>query len=584
MCTYHGILEEYPLISIDSFESYNYTSTMFFITHIHLDHLVGLERPEFGRYVAKINAPIYMSDISKQLLSTMPIYRHLVPYFKSVPIDQPFTLTIRSNDPVQAKKKDGADNESLKNTLAFHTPNVGETVVVTCFGSGHCPGSIMIWIEGAHGNVLFTGDFRLYHGQSKRLTHLHRRRTDNDDNYIFKPIDNLYIDMTFFRPEILHIPTREVSCEALILWIKSRLKEESNVHFHFKQSARVGYEQIYRTLYENLNMRVHVEQSQYEFFTCLPIIQECLTTDPTVTRLHACRSAASNYTEPCSLFRTCDKPIRIFLSIMWFTEQVAASELLVEYHEYHSNFNQNLTNRCLGFQDYESVTTYPDKYLGYRLCYSLHSSFSEIVDVLKTLTPKRVTPIASPLISLMPTKRLFQTIDHLLRDRTKEQSGEAIPKKIANTQIQLKHRYESFETKLERKRRRKLFKEQQQRRANDEELDLGLNDEMEETLLQRIHSLNRSLAEQNKALPSQQSYQSLSLEIESDRVTIITCEEESSSVSDHQPMELIYTKIHRERTMSEASSDTVDYNFERETYVALKFDSQQSSPSLPIVD
>ena len=96
----------------------------------------------------------------------------------------------------------------------------------------------MIWIEGAHGNVLFTGDFRLYHGQSKRLAHLHRRRTDNDDNYLFKPIDNLYIDMTFFRPEILHIPTREVSCEALILWIRAILKQESNVHFHFKQRYR----------------------------------------------------------------------------------------------------------------------------------------------------------------------------------------------------------------------------------------------------------------------------------------------------------------------------------------------------------
>ena len=55
-------------------------------------------------------------------------------------------------------------------------------------------------------------------------------------------------------------------------------------------SARVGYEQIYRALYDSLGMRVHVEQNQYEFFSCLPIIQECLTTDPTTTRLHACRS------------------------------------------------------------------------------------------------------------------------------------------------------------------------------------------------------------------------------------------------------------------------------------------------------
>lgn len=127
------------------------------------------------------------------------------------------------------------DMESLKNTLSSHTPHVGETIVVTCFGSGHCPGSIMIWIEGEHGNVLFTGDFRLYRGQAKHLTHLHRRRTDDDDNYLFKPIDNLYIDMTFFRPEILHIPRREVSCEALILWIKSLLSEKSSVNFHFKQ-------------------------------------------------------------------------------------------------------------------------------------------------------------------------------------------------------------------------------------------------------------------------------------------------------------------------------------------------------------
>ena len=125
--------------------------------------------------------------------------------------------------------------ESLKNTLSSHTPNVGETIVVTCFGSGHCPGSIMVWIEGEHGNVLFTGDFRLYHGQAKRLTHLHRRRTDDDNNYIFKPIDNVYIDMTFFRPEILHIPTREVSCQALILWIRSLLTKNLNINFHFKQ-------------------------------------------------------------------------------------------------------------------------------------------------------------------------------------------------------------------------------------------------------------------------------------------------------------------------------------------------------------
>jgi DNA cross-link repair 1C protein len=237
MCTYHGILQEYPLISIDSFENYNYTSTIFFITHVHMDHLIGLERPEFGRYVSKIKAPIYMSDISRQMLSTMTPFRHLIPYFKSVCLDQPFTLTIRSNDPVQATKKSDEDIESLKTNLSYHAPNVDETIVVTCFGSGHCPGSIMIWIEGEQGNVLFTGDFRLYHGQAQRLEHLHQQRTDDDDDHIyrFKPIDNLYIDMTFFRPNILHIPTREVCCQALILWMKTLMTADtSDVNFHLK--------------------------------------------------------------------------------------------------------------------------------------------------------------------------------------------------------------------------------------------------------------------------------------------------------------------------------------------------------------
>ncbi|CAF4598084.1 unnamed protein product [Rotaria sp. Silwood1] len=647
MCTYHGILEEYPLISIDSFESYNYTSTMFFITHVHMDHLVGLERPEFGKYVAKINAPIYMSDISKQLLSTMTPYRHLIPYFKSVPIDQPFTLTIQSIDPVQAKKKEGADIESLKNTLSSHTPHVGETIVVTCFGSGHCPGSVMVWIEGEHGNVLFTGDFRLYHGQAKRLTHLHRRRTDDDDNYLFKPIDNIYIDMTFFRPEILHIPTREICCEALILWIKSLLSDKSNVNFHFKQSARVGYEQIFRALYDSLGMRVHVEQSQYDFFACLPIIQECLTTDSTTTRLHACRTASSNYTQPCSLFRNCDKPIRILLSIMWFTEQIAASELLVEYHEYHSNFDQNLSKRCIGYQDYGNESadvTFQDTYLNYRLCYSLHSSFSEIIDVLKTLKPKRVTPIAAPLTTLMTTKRLFQIIDYFIKDKkdktdktsmvTIKKLNEKMQRKPINQQIQLKHRYESFETKLERKRRRKLFKEQQQRKANDEELDLGIDDEREQNLLRRIDSVNESISKQIQTNHSKKFFRSVSLDIpktkakktsfNNDQQINISLEEsisnesfstsqiisiestlEDSSCSipiednsdtrstndivpdilsseiepitiDQQLIELSSLENDHDCTMSDSSSDTVDYDFDTETCATLTFESQES--------
>lgn len=179
---------------------------------------------------------------------------------------------------------------------------------------------------------------------------------------------------------------------------------------------------------------------------------------------------------------------------------------MVEYHEYHSNFDQNLSKRCVGYQDYENdgaSVTYLDTYLNYRLCYSLHSSFSEIIDLLKTLKPKRVIPIAAPLITLLTTKRLFQLIDYFIKDK-KDQSIEASLRKLnetmqrkpINQQLQLKHRYESFETRVERKRRRKLFKEQQQRKANDEELDFNIDELRDDNLLRRINSLNESIGKQ----------------------------------------------------------------------------------------
>jgi hypothetical protein len=181
-------------------------------------------------------------------------------------------------------------------------------------------------------------------------------------------------------------------------------------------------------------------------------------------------------------------------------------ELLVEYREYHSNFDQNLSKRCLGFQDYGNDNVdmpYSDRYISYRLCYSLHSSFAEIVDVLKTLKPKRVTPIAAPMTTQMTTKRLFQIINSFIQDQQMQTSmvtikklNEKMPRKLLHQHIQLKHRYESFETKVERKRRRKLFKEQQQRKANDEELDFGIDDEKDQHLLRRIHSLNQSTSQQ----------------------------------------------------------------------------------------
>lgn len=182
-----------------------------------------------------------------------------------------------------------------------------------------------------------------------------------------------------------------------------------------------------------------------------------------------------------------------------------SGELLVEYHKYHSNFEQSVSTSSkryfIGFQDYggEGVdVSYADKYLSYRLCYSLHSSYSEITDVLKTLKPKRATPIAAPMTSQMTPKRLFQIIDHYIHDpknpkpttvTTTMKLSEKIKRKPINEQLQVKHRYDTIHSKMNKKRKKKLMKEQPEKQDDDDELDLDINDEAEKLLLQRVNSL-----------------------------------------------------------------------------------------------
>ena len=148
------------------------------------------------------------------------------------------------------------------------------SITVTCFGSGHCPGSLMLLFEGSHGTVLYTGDFRFYSHQCNR----HRLILSK------KRIDTLYIDMTFFEPTIRKLPEREQACEQLIQFIEQHKSDD----FYLKTSARVGYEYIYTKVYQHTGQLIHVHAEQYQLYNCLPQVQQALTTNGNITRIHAC--------------------------------------------------------------------------------------------------------------------------------------------------------------------------------------------------------------------------------------------------------------------------------------------------------
>ena len=122
----------------------------------------------------------------------------------------------------------------------------------------------MVFIEGVRGNVLFTGDFRLplncasrlaffkdtkssVSSQELALTKSPASKKKPQSEYRSKQVENLYVDMTFFKPDIKYIPTREESVQVLVKFIKDFISTNDYVNngyhknlVYMKTSARIG--------------------------------------------------------------------------------------------------------------------------------------------------------------------------------------------------------------------------------------------------------------------------------------------------------------------------------------------------------
>jgi hypothetical protein len=361
-------------------------------------------------------------------------------------------------------------------TLVKISPN--EMVTVTFCGSGHCPGSIMAFVEGSRGNLLFTGDFRLPLNCARRLPFLKFNRPITVDDKQppkaetanknatatsqTKDVHDLYVDMTFFKPAIRYIPTREQSVRVFIEFLKEQLGDELKQSkestrqdansggngfkncVYLKTSARIGYEYVYQEINRATGFKVHVNELIYKVYEQLPELQSVLTLDPYETPVHACiyenrkrdlaktdlmssslqnlsNSGASckkksysaslcslgsassqvnlDYAKrlllPCTMLDGNESlnrlagsskanAIKVILSAMWFTDTAGVDKMLIEYKPPLAELNTP------AYRNYSRI---------YRLCYSFHSSFEEIVDFVETIKPQKLYSIALPEIT-----------------------------------------------------------------------------------------------------------------------------------------------------------------------------------------
>ncbi|XP_071961145.1 protein artemis-like [Antedon mediterranea] len=229
-----------------------------------------------------------------------------------------------------------------------------ESLIVTLLPAGHCPGSVMFLFEGVNGVVLYTGDFRLSKGDAALISHLHSGSS-------IKDIKCIYADTTFCTPMAMHIPSREQSLDSLLDLVGRHISKSKENHVKMVCRAKYGYEYLFVELSKAFNMKVHVSSYMMMHYQTVSELASHMTSDGTSTQLHAC-----GYTT-CNVADT-GNTIVIKPSTMWFTSNAQPEDILKKID---------------------------DSY--YRLCFSFHSSYSEIRDFIGYLKPWQVKANVIPM-------------------------------------------------------------------------------------------------------------------------------------------------------------------------------------------
>ncbi|XP_033645679.1 protein artemis-like isoform X2 [Asterias rubens] len=249
-------------------------------------------------------------------------------------------------------------------TLCDDTKEKDKQVLVSLLAAGHCPGSVMFLFEGDEGNVLYTGDFRFAKGEAARMELLHSGNSVKD-------IKSAYVDTTFCVPEAMYIPSR--SKDALLDLVEQHIQKSPTHMVRLACKAKYGYEYLFVEISKEFNLKVHVSSLVMAQYERVPLLAKHLTTDGSTTQVHACR-----YMD-CSMSNATDVLV-VVPSTMWFTRNAQPSDVV----------------RKIGRR--------------YRLCFSFHSSFSEVRDFLSYIQPVNI------YANVIPYRCTEEKINERLKD------------------------------------------------------------------------------------------------------------------------------------------------------------------------
>lgn len=191
---------------------------LFFLTHLHGDHIVGLSSSwQHKIYCSEVTGKLLVEryDIDASLISPLETGCSHILYIDSDQIEQ---------------------------------------MSVTVINAHHCPGSVMFFFEGYFGKILYTGDFR-FDSEMK------------DDPLMGNLLhaDTLYLDNTYNSPKCV-FPSREESFKQMMEII------QSHEDFHIKIGLRnLGKEDLLVKIAVDLNEWIKVPPSFFQLAELLDL-------------------------------------------------------------------------------------------------------------------------------------------------------------------------------------------------------------------------------------------------------------------------------------------------------------------------
>lgn len=201
-------------------------------------------------------------------------------------------------------------------------------------------------------------------------------------------IDTIYIDSTFLSTDYENFPEQYLSAITICNIIKDWLSKSAKHIISLKMPARYGYELLYIEIGKRLKSKIHINEEEMEKYRYIPELDDIFTTNTKKSRIHAC----FDYHNKNGKKLTCNPELDPSI-----IRAIKPTAMIWREWEESSDFVKIEAN--------DNV----------RVCYSNHSSLSEIRDFLIYLKPKNVELNVVPTD---PTKKqqMLDTVSRILAE------------------------------------------------------------------------------------------------------------------------------------------------------------------------